>query len=317
MEILRAQNLSRSFQVGHGLWGKKTIIKAVDNISFGVNKNEVFALVGESGCGKSTVAKLILRLLPLDNGSIYFNSTDITQLKGKELMSFRRSVQVVFQDPFASLNPRMKIYDILSEPLIVHKIGDKNQREKTILDILHKVGLSDDILYRYPHEFSGGQRQRICIARALMLSPQFIIADEPLSSLDVSIQAQIINLFAQLKDDFNLSLLFISHDLNVIHYISDMVAVMYMGKIVEIGNTENVYENPLHPYTQLLISSAPSINKEREASYQTIKETPSALSIPDGCAFEPRCPHTRDVCKTNKPQLIKIKDRDVACHLYM
>ncbi|MCX8027366.1 MAG: ABC transporter ATP-binding protein [Thermodesulfovibrionales bacterium] len=315
MEILEVKNLTRSFQVGHGLWGKKTIINAVDDISFSVKRNEVFALVGESGSGKSTVARLILRLLPPTSGHIYFNSTDINQLKGQDLMSYRRNMQVVFQDPFASLNPRMRIIDTLSEPLIVHKIGNKEERLKIIKEILQKVGLSDDVLNRYPHEFSGGQRQRICIARALVLSPQFIIADEPLSSLDVSIQAQIINLFVELKKELNISLLFISHDLSVIHYISDRVAVMYMGKIVEMGNTEEVYDEPLHPYTRLLISSAPKIHREAPISSRQIKESFDGIST-DGCAFEPRCQFSKGTCKTAKPQHTTIKGRQVACHLY-
>ncbi|MFQ3573254.1 MAG: ABC transporter ATP-binding protein [Thermodesulfovibrionales bacterium] len=316
MEILKVENLSRYFHIGHGLWGKKTTIKAVDGVNFSVQKNEVFALVGESGCGKSTVAKLILRLLPATSGRIFFHSTDISGLKGKELMSFRRSVQVVFQDPFASLNPRMKIYDILSEPLIVHKIGNRSRQREIILDILGKVGLSEDILNRYPHEFSGGQRQRICIARALVLYPQFIIADEPLSSLDVSIQAQIINLFFQLKEEFHLSMLFISHDLNVINYISDRVAVMYMGKIVEIGSTEDVYNKPLHPYTRLLISSAPKINKDTETIPTTSHDVTTVLSEPDGCAFEPRCKEAREICKRQKPEVITKNGRQIACHLF-
>lgn len=315
MEILKVLNLTRSFQVGHGLWGKKTIINAVDDISFGVERNEVFALVGESGSGKSTVARLILRLLTPTSGHIYFNSTDINQLKGQDLMSYRRNMQVVFQDPFASLNPRMRIYDTLSEPLVVHRIGNKQERLDIIKRILNKVGLSDDVLNRYPHEFSGGQRQRICIARALVLSPQFIIADEPLSSLDVSIQAQIINLFVELKQELNISLLFISHDLSVIHYISDRVAVMYMGKIVEMGDTEQVYDEPLHPYTRLLISSAPKIHRETPLLSRQMKESFDGIST-DGCAFEPRCQFSKGICKTSKPQYTTVKGRQVACHLY-
>ncbi|MCX8070515.1 MAG: ATP-binding cassette domain-containing protein [Thermodesulfovibrionales bacterium] len=317
MEIIKALNLKKYFTYQKSILSPKGTIRAVDDVSFIIKPNRVFALVGESGCGKSTVARLVVRLIEPSEGSIYFKTKDIKELKGQEMMTFRKSVQIIFQDPFASLNPRMKISDILQEPLVVHKIGTNQQRKEMIAELLNKVGLSSDILNRYPHEFSGGQRQRICIARALCLSPQVIIADEPLSALDVSIQAQIINLFQTLRRDYNLSMLFISHDLNVVHYFSDEVAVMYLGKIVEQGETEILYKNPLHPYTNLLLSSAPKLNRKvvREKTTE-VSEVPSPANVPNGCPFHPRCPKAIEVCQNQVPNMIDYKDRRIACHLY-
>ncbi len=261
--FLRVASLKKHFPVkwSRGTAGKS--IKAVDGISFEVGKDHVFAIVGESGCGKSTVARMILKLLRPTEGAILFKGENIADFSGARLKQFRRSVQIVFQDPFASLNPRMRIVDTLSEPLKVHNILPKNDIKSRVIELLEQVGLTRDALSRYPHEFSGGQRQRICIARALALSPELIIADEPLSALDVSIQAQILNLFEKIRKTSAISFILISHDLNVVRYFSDEVAVMHLGKIVEQAKTEDLFQSPRHPYTKLLLSSAPKIKYMR------------------------------------------------------
>lgn len=318
MSILEVKGLKKHFPFKKGLFGDTGVIRAVEDVSFKIEKNKVFALVGESGSGKSTVARLILRLTPLTDGRIFFKGQDITGLSNRELMPFRRSVQIVFQDPFASLNPRMKVSQILLEPLQVHRLcSSKEERLQRVIEILERVGLSSDVLNRYPHEFSGGQRQRICIARALTLSPELIIADEPLSALDVSIQAQIINLFQELMRDYELSILFISHDLNMVRYISNEIAVMYLGKIVEQGDTDIIFDKPLHPYTMLLMSSAPKLLRTTNDKTTTdTSEIPSPADIPKGCSFHPRCPKVFQRCKEMTPQLLQYRDRLVACHLY-
>jgi len=294
-----------------------------------VKKDSVFAIVGESGCGKSTIARLVLKLLPLTEGKIYFKGEDVSYLAGDALKKFRRSVQIVFQDPFASLNPRMRIIDTLSEPFKIHKIVPKNEMKDRVVNLLEKVGLNADAVNRYPHEFSGGQRQRICIARALTVSPELIVADEPLSALDVSIQAQILNLLQDIKRESAISLIFISHDLKVVHYLSDEVAVMYLGKIVEKARTEDLFESPKHPYTELLLSSAPKIrvqsdesgvmdkgSKLKTLSSKLITDIPSPIDIPTGCPFHPRCPRRFDICDKVVPELKDIDGRRVSCHLY-
>jgi oligopeptide/dipeptide ABC transporter ATP-binding protein len=316
MELLRVKGLKKYFPVKGSIFGSKGNIRAVDGVSFCIKPNRVFALVGESGCGKSTVARLILRLMPVTEGVIVFKGNDITSLEGKALLPFRRAVQIIFQDPFASLNPRMKVLDILSEPLVVHKLcRSKTERVERVVELLNKVGLSSEVLNRYPHEFSGGQRQRVCIARALALSPELIIADEPLSALDVSLQAQIINLFQILRKEYSLSLLLISHDLNVVRYLSDEVAVMYLGRILEHGHTNTIYNTPLHPYTELLLSVVPKIGKEPMDMLLT-GEAPGPLDTPTGCLFHTRCPKAFGPCKDIAPELKKHQGRDVACHLY-
>lgn len=261
--FLTVDSIKKHFPVK---WSRETagkFIKAVDGISFEVGKDRVFAIVGESGCGKSTVARMILKLLKPTEGAILFKGENIADFSGARLKQFRRSVQIVFQDPFASLNPRMRIVDTLSEPLKVHNILPKNDIKSRVIQLLEQVGLTRDALSRYPHEFSGGQRQRICIARALALSPELIIADEPLSALDVSIQAQILNLFEKIRKTSAISFILISHDLNVVRYFSDEVAVMHLGKIVEQAKTEDLFQSPRHPYTKLLLSSAPKIKYTR------------------------------------------------------
>lgn len=324
--ILKVDSIKRYFPVKVGFGKPHKWLKAVDNVSFEVKKDSVFALVGESGCGKSTIAKLVLKLLPLTDGKIYFKGEDISSLTGQSLKNFRRSVQVVFQDPFASLNPRMRIIDTLAEPFKIHKIIPKSDIKEKVVSLLEKVGLSADALNRYPHEFSGGQRQRICIARALTVSPELIVADEPLSALDVSIQAQILNLLQDIKRESAISLIFISHDLKVVHYLSNEVVVMYLGKIVEKAKTEDLFELPKHPYTELLLSSAPKIVRSQplyEAQQETkvfhqsdFTDIPSPIDIPSGCPFHPRCPKRFNLCDKVVPEIKDIDGRLVACHLY-
>lgn len=332
--ILKVDSIKKYFPIKGGFGKPHKWLKAVDGVSFEVKKNSVFAIVGESGCGKSTIARLVLKLLPLTEGKIYFKGEDVSYLTGDALKKFRRSVQIVFQDPFASLNPRMRIIDAISEPFKIHRIVPKNEIKNRVVQLLQKVGLNADAVNRYPHEFSGGQRQRICIARALTVSPELMVADEPLSALDVSIQAQILNLLQEIKRESAISLIFISHDLKVVHYLSDEVAVMYLGKIMEKARTEDLFESPKHPYTELLLSSAPKIGVKRYASSVVRQESrverstldalrsahfgdvPSPIDIPTGCLFHPRCPKRFDICDKVVPELKDIDGRLVACHLY-
>ncbi|MES0335886.1 MAG: oligopeptide/dipeptide ABC transporter ATP-binding protein [Candidatus Magnetobacterium sp. LHC-1] len=313
MELLRVSGVVKRYSSALGLFKQKSVVTAVDGVSFSVDANNVFALVGESGCGKSTVARMIVRLTEPDAGEVLFKGVDIFGLRADALRAYRRSVQIIFQDPFASLNPRMSIFATLSEPLRIHRIVPKSQYREKVADLLHTVGLTPDVMNRYPHEFSGGQRQRICIARALTLSPELVVADEPLSSLDVSIQAQILNLMLELKQRIGLSYLFISHDLHVVQYFSDDTGVMYLGRIVEQGATEAVFTQPLHPYTQMLIDSVPQINpKDRVLRDNVIAEEVS----PSGCCFYPRCPRRFEPCNRKSPSLQPYSGRLVACHLY-
>lgn len=327
MELLNVNSLKKYFESGKTFGGSKSLLKAVDGIDFSVNENSVLALVGESGCGKSTVARLVLRLTDPTSGSVLFNGEDIFKFGKSSLKSFRKSVQIIFQDPFASLNPRRTVYDTVSEPLQIHRIVPGSQMKAAVVDILEKVGLRSEILDRYPHEFSGGQRQRICIARALAVSPKLIVADEPLSALDVSIQAQIINLLQDLRKESGIAFLFISHDLRVVRYFSDMVGVMYLGKIVEHSKTEDIFREPMHPYTEILLSSAPKIrsdgSEENSASttYQAFRasdlgEVPSPMNIPEGCPFHTRCPKRFEPCDKIVPQLKETSGRLVSCHLW-
>ncbi|MBF0337446.1 MAG: ATP-binding cassette domain-containing protein [Nitrospirae bacterium] len=314
MELLRVSGVVKHYSSALGLFKQKSVVTAVDGVSFSVDANNVFALVGESGCGKSTVARMIVRLTEPDAGEVLFKGVDIFGLRAGALKAYRRSVQIIFQDPFASLNPRMSIFATLSEPLRIHRIVPNSQYREKVADLLHTVGLTPDVMNRYPHEFSGGQRQRICIARALTLSPELVVADEPLSSLDVSIQAQILNLMLELKQRIGLSYLFISHDLHVVQYFSDDTGVMYLGRIVEQGATEAVFTQPLHPYTQMLIDSVPQINpKDRVHRDNVIAEESSS----SGCCFYPRCPRRFEPCSRKSPSLQPYSGRLVACHLYL
>ena len=314
--IIDVVDLKKFFPVKRKAFAKQEWLKAVDGITFSVREGSVFSLVGESGSGKSTAARLIIRLIKPTSGRVLFNGSDLQTLKGDSLRRFRKSVQIIFQDPFASLNPRMTIFDAVSEPLKIHQIVKRSEFRDYVADILSKVGLQEDVMDRYPHEFSGGQRQRICIARALAVSPRVIIADEPLSSLDVSIQAQILNILQELQRQSNISFLFISHDLRVVRYFSDEVAVMYLGKIVEYAKTEDLFNKPLHPYTIELLSSAPSIRPGGKKREILKGDVPSPINVPPGCPFHPRCPRRIDACDKIVPETKQIDDRLVSCHLY-
>ena len=315
--LLEIRNLKKYFPVRKGLLQRVVgHVHAVDDISFAIQPGETLGLVGESGCGKTTVGRSLLRLYEPTSGSIHFNGEDVTHWKGRALRQLRRNMQIVFQDPFSSLNPRMTVRGIVEEGLRIHGIGTKVERLRRVEEILVKVGLDPTYLYRYPHEFSGGQRQRISIARALAIQPKFMVLDEPISALDVSIQSQIINLLAQLKEEFQLTYLFISHDLSVVEYISDRVAVMYLGEIVEVGTSAQLYQNPLHPYTQALLSSIPTIDPVRRRKRVILPgDVPSPINPPGGCRFHPRCPIAVEACKTVMPPLVQIDGHVVRCHV--
>jgi oligopeptide/dipeptide ABC transporter ATP-binding protein len=320
MNLMEVRGLKKHFTIKGGFLSRPHRVKAVDGVDFTIERNKVFAIVGESGSGKSTVARLLLRLIEPQEGDVLFKGTDVLTLRGDALKAYRRSVQIIFQDPFASLNPRLKIYGALSEPLKIHKTVPRSEYRERVKAMLQRVGLDPDAMERYPHEFSGGQRQRICIARALMLGPELVVADEPLSSLDVSIQAQILNLLIRIKEDIGLSFLFISHDLSVVQYFSDKIAVMYLGRIVETGETAELFDNPMHPYTQMLIESVPRIigaksNKRPHQPEDPAAEPPSPIEIPEGCPFHPRCPKRFSRCAATPPELKPREGRLVSCHL--
>ncbi|WGL61371.1 dipeptide ABC transporter ATP-binding protein [Pigmentibacter sp. JX0631] len=319
--ILQIKNLIKYFPIHGGLFGKEIAkVHAVDDVSFSLGKGKTLGLVGESGCGKSTLGRAILRLIEPTSGTIIFNGKDITQLSQKELRHLRKEFQIVFQDPFASLNPRMSIREILSEPFEIHKLyTNKNERELKIISLLKEVGLNPEFIDRYPHEFSGGQRQRIGIARAISLNPKIIICDEPVSALDVSIQSQILNLMMDLRDKYHLSYIFIAHDLSVIEHISDDVAVMYLGKIVEYTSSDNLYSKPLHPYTKALISSIPKHDIVEKRKRQVIQgDIPSPINPPSGCRFHTRCPFAKEICSQKIPELKNMGTENsphfVSCH---
>jgi oligopeptide/dipeptide ABC transporter ATP-binding protein len=314
--IIDVKDLRKYFPVKKTLFAGHKFLKAVDGINFSIKDGTVFALVGESGSGKSTVARLVLRLISPTSGQILYQGRDIRLFKGDSLLDFRKSVQIVFQDPFASLNPRMTVFATISEPLKIHKLARKSEMKDEVVRLLGSVGLQADVLNRYPHEFSGGQRQRICIARALAVSPAVIVADEPLSALDVSIQAQILNILQELQKRSHISFLFISHDLRVVQYFSDEIAVMYLGKIVEHAKTDDLFSRPLHPYTTELLSSAPKIRPDGKKREILKGDVPSPIDIPPGCPFHTRCPRRFDPCDKVVPELKEIKDRLVSCHLY-
>ena len=317
--LLRVEDLKIYYPVAGSGFGKKEFVKAVDGVTFEVKKGEVFGIVGESGCGKSTLGRGVCKLENLTSGHVYLDGEDITEYNDRRMRSVRKKVQMVFQDPYASLNPRMSVFDIIAEPLLVHHLyQDKADLEKKVLDLLHRVGLDDYHANRYPHEFSGGQRQRIGIARALAVEPSLIIADEPVSALDVSIQAQVLNLLNELKHDLDLTYIFVAHDLSVVEYISDRVGVMYLGNFVEVGEKEKIYSNPMHPYTQALLSAVPvpdpTAKRERILLEGSI---PSAHKPPTGCKFYTRCPKCMECCKTQAPERYEVDDGHyVYCHLY-
>lgn len=319
MELLRVESLTKYFGVKKLFGSREETLMAVDGVDFSINKDKVMALVGESGCGKSTVARLVLNLIRPTSGAVLFRGQNISAFDRKEMKTFRKSAQIIFQDPFASLNPRRTIYDTVSEPLLIHNLVSGSQMKDAVAKILGSVGLAADIMNRYPHEFSGGQRQRICIARALAVSPELIVADEPLSALDVSIQAQILNLLQDLRERTGISFLFISHDLRVVKYFSDDVGVMYLGKIVEYAKTDELFDRPLHPYTEVLLASIPEIRsgEARTARRGVLKgDVPSPINIPAGCPFHPRCPKRFDPCDKVVPSLSGQNGRLVSCHLW-
>ncbi|HOJ93208.1 MAG TPA: ABC transporter ATP-binding protein [Dictyoglomaceae bacterium] len=312
-ELLEVKNLKKYFPV------RGKMLKAVDNVSFSINPGETIGLVGESGSGKSTLGRSILRLIEPDDGEIIFDGVDLRKLKGEELRQKRRFMQIIFQDPLASLNPMMTVGQNIEDPLIIHNIGTKEERNRAVMELLDIVGLGRDVIDAFPHEFSGGQQQRVGIARALALNPKFIVADEPVSSLDVSIQAQIISLLYELKRRFKLSYLFISHDLAVVRYLSDKVAVMYLGAIVELAPKEELYGSPLHPYTRALLASVPKMPKDGEPKrrFPALKgEVPSPIDLPSGCRFQSRCEYVMETCRKQEPTFREVSpDHFVACHL--
>ncbi|WP_112324338.1 ABC transporter ATP-binding protein [Oceanibium sediminis] len=315
--LLSVRGLRKEFLTGSsGGLKKRRRILAVDDISFDIGVGETLGLVGESGCGKTTTGRLILRLVEPTAGSVTFDGTDILSLPPAEMRALRRRMQIVFQDPFGSLNPRMTVGELIVEPLVVHGVGDPVTRERKLRDLLDRVGLSIWQAGRFPHEMSGGQRQRVCIARALALAPALLVLDEAVSALDVSVQAQTLNLLSDLRRDLGLTYLFISHDLGVVHHISDRVAVMYLGQIVEIGARRAIFEAPAHPYTQALLNSVPSARKGRKSFFTIEGDVPSPANPPPGCRFHTRCPIAVAQCRTDPPRLRALADgREVSCHL--
>lgn len=317
--LLKVDNLKKYFPITGGLFGKTVgHVKAVDDVSFYVRKGETLGLVGESGCGKSTTGRVLMRLLEATEGKVVFEDQELTSLNSNAMRKMRKEIQMVFQDPFASLNPRHTVEKILEEPLIVHGIGDKEERKRRVREMLEVVGLSSYHAKRYPHQFSGGQRQRIGIARALMTKPKLIIADEPVSALDVSIQSQVLNLLEDLQKDFGLTYIFIAHDLGVVKHISDRVGVMYLGRLVEITESEKLYEKPLHPYTRALLDSIPIPNPDIKKDRELLSgDLPSPSNPPLGCAFHTRCRDCMDICKTTRPEMKEVEPGHfAACHLY-
>jgi len=318
--LLNVENLTKYFPIKRGVVFQREIerVHAVDGVNFFVNEGESFGLVGESGCGKTTGARSILRLIEPTSGVVNFNGENILTYDRKRIRRLRKEMQIIFQDPFASLNPRMTVGSIVEEPLLVHKVGDDKGRKRRVKELFDLVGLNPEDTKRYPHQFSGGQRQRIGIARALALNPKFVICDEPVSALDVSVQAQIINLLADLQKEFGLTYLFIAHDLSIIRHFCDRIAVMYLGKIVELANNEDLYNRPQHPYTQSLLSAAPlpDPKKEKERKRIILKgDVPGSVNLPSGCRFHTRCPIVQDICSKVEPELREVKKGQwVACH---
>jgi oligopeptide transport system ATP-binding protein len=319
MSLLEIRNLKKHFPVGEGLFSRgKGAVKAVDGVNLSINEGETLGLVGESGCGKSTLGRTILRLIEPTGGEINFLGKNLLALSQRELRNTRREMQIIFQDPYASLNPRMRVGDIVGEGLEIHKLAKGKAKRERVMELLHQVGLRIDHYDRYPHEFSGGQRQRIGIARALAVNPKFIVCDEPVSSLDVSIQAQIINLLQELQEKMHLTYLFISHDLRVVEHISHRVAIMYLGKVVEIAKSDTIYRDAKHPYTRALLSAVPipDMNKKKERVVLE-GDVPSPVNPPPGCTFHPRCSYREAICSQTEPPLDFTPDgHGVACHVF-
>jgi oligopeptide transport system ATP-binding protein len=319
MSLLEIRNVKKYFPVTSGFFSRhKGNVKAVDGVSLTVEEGETLGLVGESGCGKSTLGRTILRLIEATDGEIIFDDRSLLRLSQGEMREMRRQMQIIFQDPYASLNPRMRVGDIVGEGLEIHKLATGGKKRSRVIEILGQVGLREEHYDRYPHEFSGGQRQRIGIARALAVSPKFIVADEPVSSLDVSIQAQIINLLQDLQEKMGLTFLFISHDLRVVEHISQRVAIMYLGKIVEIARSETIYKDAQHPYTRALLSAVPLPDPERKKEMLVLEgDVPSPVNPPPGCSFHPRCPFREKRCSEEDPELEFAADQHgVACHVF-
>jgi oligopeptide/dipeptide ABC transporter ATP-binding protein len=315
--LLTVQNLHKAFKVSASRPGAaKQLLKAVDGVTFELKAGETLGLVGESGCGKSTTGKLLLRLIEPDQGTICFDGKMVTGMPKRELTSLRREMQMIFQDPYSSLNPRMRVGEIIGEPLVIHGLARGSNVREQVLELMQKVGLSREHYERYPHEFSGGQRQRIGIARTLAVQPRLVIADEPVSALDLSIQAQIVNLLKDLQQEFGLTYLFISHDLGVIEHVCDRVAVMYLGRIVELADAEQLYQHPRHPYTEALLNAVPIPDPQRVRQHQLLSgEIPSPIDPPAGCHFHPRCPYAQEICRQEYPPLIEQRDgHQAACH---
>lgn len=318
--LLETKDLTKEFKTKSGAWGKnKATVHAVTDVNLHVYEGETLGVVGESGCGKSTLGRLMLRLLDATRGEVFFDGTELNTLKEEELRHMRKQMQMVFQDPFASLNPRLKIKEIIAEPMVTHNMyTGKGEMEDRIADLLKKTGIRPEFMNRYPHQFSGGQRQRVSIARALALNPRLVICDEPVSALDVSIQSQILNLLGDLQAEMNLTYVFISHDLSVVRYLSDRVCVMFLGKVCELGITRDIYARPLHPYTQFLLEAVPipDPEKKKEAKNMLSGEIPSPVNPPSGCYFRTRCPYATERCAQETPVLREVEpDRFVACHL--
>ncbi|HEX3930916.1 MAG TPA: dipeptide ABC transporter ATP-binding protein [Nocardioides sp.] len=313
--LMRAEGVAKQF-AGRGRG--KNVVRAVDGVSLEVRSGETLGIVGESGCGKSTLGQCLTRLVEPTEGRIEFEGADITRLSRRRLRPVRQRLQMIFQDPYSSLNPRVRVGEIIAEPLRIHRVGDRATIRRRVSDLLERVGLDPGLAGRYPHEFSGGQRQRIGIARALALSPSLVIADEPVSALDVSVQAQVLNLLAELQADLGLTYVFIAHDLGVVEHVSDRVAVMYLGEVVEIAGADELYTAPAHPYTEALLSAIPGIAGEEVQARERIVlrgDVPSPIDKPTGCAFHPRCPIATDVCRTEHPVLVPLgPTRQVACH---
>lgn len=317
-KLVEVKSIKKHFPVNKkGILGGKTFVKAVDGVSFDIYKGEVLSLVGESGCGKSTTGRMILKLLETTDGTVMFNGVDLTSLKEREMRPKRKEMQMIFQDPYQSLNPRMRIRDLVAEPLLVHENMDKIERYKRVRKLLDMVGLPESSMDKFAHEFSGGQRQRIGIARAISVNPKLIIADEPVSALDVSVQSQVLNLMQDLQEELGLTYLFISHNLSVVEHISDRIAVMYLGKIVEIASRDELYKNPQHPYTKALLSAVPIPDPTQKRNRIILKgDIPSPIDPPTGCPFHTRCPFATEICKTKVPMLENRGNNHLtACHL--
>lgn len=317
--LLKVENLKKYYPIKNGIFGRVSeTVRAVDGVSFSVNEGETLGIVGESGCGKSTTGRMIMRLIEPTEGKVVFQGKDILNLSGSSLRRIRKDIQMIFQDPFASLNPRHTVGKIIEEPMIVHGMGNRKERKQRVEELLELVGLSAYHAKRYPHQFSGGQRQRIGIARALAVRPKLIIADEPVSALDVSVQSQVLNLLLDLQKKFHLTYIFIAHDLSVVRHISDRVGVMYLGKIVELSDSEKLYDHPKHPYTRALLSAVPIPDPDSRTDRIILSgDVPSPAHPPSGCTFHDRCPAAMDICAREKPVMKKMEDgRLVSCHLY-